>query len=651
MPRVFALLVGIDNYRRPELTLQGCANDVRLAAGLLRDRIAGDDLSIETLCNEQATRAEIIRLFRSHLGAARAGDIALFWFSGHGSNGPLPEEIWYAESSAMCQTSVCHDSRDGVPDLYDKELAVLVHEVLATGARMVTIHDSCHSRSAVRGGSSTRPGIRLAPSSDTPPALRDLLPDLARAGAHPTRPVPGALAPGHVALAACDEWEVANEVVTADGVHGAFSAALGQALTGLGADATYRQVLADARCRVEGRFWRQRPTVEALNGLADEVFLGGALRPRATRITLRNVGSGWEVDVGALHGLVVDTRLAVHAVQPLREIRVVEVRVGQSAVEPIDWLPDREHLYEVVLIAMPLPPVAVTIQAGPDTTARLTKAVGTAALGHPSPHVRIVQAVDAPAARLLLRVRQSEDGTSLQVTSSDDEPLAPPTDTDDLGVDRTVRDLEHVARWLQVRNLVNPFSALQHAVAVDVLPPLPGGGAPPRDNDPLPAGNLELAYAWTGSGWKPPSVFVRLRNTTDQRLFCVLLDLTDQHRMHADLFPGAYVAPNWTADVGSGQPITLSLPPDRPVEPGASVTDWLVLLVAEAPFSSEPFSLPRLRQAPRSPVRGGLSGITGVLDRLGLLAVRRDAAPAPESALDWAVTVLEVTTRVPTVDG
>src|SRR4051812_10324152 len=151
MPKVFALLVGIDVHRRPELSLQGCVNDVRLAAGLLRERIAGDALAIRTLCDEQATRAEIIRLFRGHLGAAGAGDVALFWFSGHGSTGPLPEEIWYTESSAMCQTSVCHDSRDGVPDLYDKELAILVHEVLATGARMVTINDSCHSRSAMRG--------------------------------------------------------------------------------------------------------------------------------------------------------------------------------------------------------------------------------------------------------------------------------------------------------------------------------------------------------------------------------------------------------------------------------------------------------------------------------------------------------------------
>lgn len=84
------------------------------------------------------------------------------------------------------------------------------------------------------------------------------------------------------------------------------------------------------------------------------------------------------------------------------------------------------------------------------------------------------------------------------------------------------------------------------------------------------------------------------------------------------------------------------------VRPGASGTDWLILLVAEEPFNSDPFSLPRLGEPPQSEARGPRTGITGVLDRLGLLAVKRDAdvvAPAP--ALDWAIKVVELTTRVP----
>ena len=119
LPKVYALLVGIDRYRVPNLDLQGCVNDVTLAERLLTDRIDPANLSVRTLHNEQATRAATIAHFRGHLGAAGTGDIALFWYSGHGSTGPLPDEIWYAEAAGMCQTTVCHDSRDGVPDLYD----------------------------------------------------------------------------------------------------------------------------------------------------------------------------------------------------------------------------------------------------------------------------------------------------------------------------------------------------------------------------------------------------------------------------------------------------------------------------------------------------------------------------------------------------
>jgi hypothetical protein len=146
----------------------------------------------------------------------------------------------------------------------------------------------------------------------------------------------------------------------------------------------------------------------------------------------------------------------------------------------------------------------------------------------------------------------------------------------------------------------------------------------------------------------PPAIFIRLHNTTDRKLFCVLLDLTDRYRMHANLFPGEHIEGRWTAEAGNGGSITMTLPPERPIEPGSSVTDWLVLLVAEEPFSSAPFSLPRLREMPRSTAREARPGITGVLDRLGLLAVQRDLDPAPPPVpLDWAVKVVELTTRVP----
>jgi hypothetical protein len=647
MPKVHALLVGINQYKLPHLNLNGCVNDVNLAERILRDRITPEELVIEKLCNEQATRAGIIDAFRRHLSGLDAGDIALFWYSGHGSTGKLPEEIWYAESSGTCQTMVCHDSRAGAADLYDKELGILAHEVVSTGTQLVTIMDACHSRSGMRD---TAAGLspRLAPAADTAPGPHEMLPELVSAAADHDYPIPGRQLPGHIALAACDEWELANERLFGDGWHGIFSEALGHALARLGADATYRQVYNYARCRVEGRLSRQVPMLEALGDLADVEFLGGTLRPRAARVTMRHLRGDWEVDAGAVHGIVAGARFGVYRAEPLREVRVVEVHAQRGVVEPVGWMPDIDAQYEMVLTDTPLPAVAVSIDADADIAARLTDTVHISGPhGGASPHIRIVPP-DTPIAGLSLRVRQADDGDTIHVTSLDAKPLSPPVRADDSGIEQTVRDLEHIARWLQVLNLESASPALEEAIRIDVIPAPRDGSRPVRGYEPPPASELSFAYTRDGGTWVPPSVFIRLRNTTDRKLFCVLLDLTDRHRMHANLFPGEYIEQRWTAEAGNGGPITLTLPPGRPVEPGASVTDWLVLLVAEEPFSSAPFSLPRLREIPKEVSRNTRSGITGVLDRLGLLAVQRDldAAPPPV-ALDWAVKVVELVTVVP----
>lgn len=643
MPRVHALLVGIDRYRLSRLDLRGCVNDVDLVERVLHDRIAPADLVVEQLRDERATRAGVVEAFRRHLGGLGPGDVALFWYSGHGSTGPLPEELWYTESSGTCQTIICHDSRAGAPDLYDKELAVLAQEVVQAGAHLVTIMDSCHSHSAMR---SAVPGLtpRLAPALEFPPALHDLLPELAA-----DRPDLGRCLPGHVALAACDEWEVANERPFADGWHGIFTEALCHALATLGPDATYRQLYSHARCRVEGRLSRQLPTLEALGELADLQFLDGTLHPRATRIVMRHLRGRWELDLGAVHGVVAGSRFGVYRTAPLHEVDVVQVHTHRSIVEPVGWAPDILAQYEMVLTDVPLPPVAVSVEADPEVIADLTGTVRTSgASGGPSPHIRIVPPAEAATSALCLQVRQSTLDRTLQVAGPDGKPLATPVAADTGGIEQTVRDLEHIARWLQVRNLESGSPALQDAVRLDVLPALPDGSRPSRTQEPPANASLDFTYTWNGKRWVPPTVFVRLHNTTDRKLYCVLLDLTDRHRMHANLFPGAYVAGNWTAEAGNRGPIALTLPPDRKIAPGASATDWFVLLVAEEPFSSDPFSLPRLRELPTATRRDARPGITGVLDRLGLLAVQRDLRPAaPPIALDWAVTVVELTTRVP----
>jgi len=62
--RLYALLIGINNYPGGVPGLQGCINDVENAKDYLETHFSHYDLRIETLMNSRAVRSNIIELFR-----------------------------------------------------------------------------------------------------------------------------------------------------------------------------------------------------------------------------------------------------------------------------------------------------------------------------------------------------------------------------------------------------------------------------------------------------------------------------------------------------------------------------------------------------------------------------------------------------------
>jgi len=130
MPRtIYSLLVAIDDYPSPIPKLRGCVNDIDAFATYLSKRVAKDkgvSLKLKTLKNGEATHAAVVDAFRGHVGQATKGDVALFYYSGHGSQEQAPEEFWKLEPDHLDETLVCFDSRNpGSWDLADKEMAKL----------------------------------------------------------------------------------------------------------------------------------------------------------------------------------------------------------------------------------------------------------------------------------------------------------------------------------------------------------------------------------------------------------------------------------------------------------------------------------------------------------------------------------------------
>ena len=106
MARIHALLVGI-NEDVAVTQRHGCVADVTAVETLLRSRVAADTLSMLVLRDDKATRAGIIDGFRTHLKQAVAGDIALFYYCGHGSEETCPPEWLPLEPSTIRPAPKC----------------------------------------------------------------------------------------------------------------------------------------------------------------------------------------------------------------------------------------------------------------------------------------------------------------------------------------------------------------------------------------------------------------------------------------------------------------------------------------------------------------------------------------------------------------
>ena len=105
---IYALLVGIDDYPGSVPKLEGCVNDINAIAEYLNERIDRHNYepNIVRLANEEATRQAVINNFEQHLGKAGSNDVALFYYSGHGSQEPAPPEFWHLEPDRMDETLV-----------------------------------------------------------------------------------------------------------------------------------------------------------------------------------------------------------------------------------------------------------------------------------------------------------------------------------------------------------------------------------------------------------------------------------------------------------------------------------------------------------------------------------------------------------------
>jgi Caspase domain len=157
-----ALLVGVSGY--PDRPLKGPRNDVRRMREVLERRNFKPE-QITTLADgvpgaAAPTRAAILGALDALAARSRAGDMAFLYFSGHGSQQPADRRT----SQGRAEPDGLHeiflpldigrwDGKAGTVHnaLVDFELREKVDLILARGAFVWAVFDTCHAASLVRG--------------------------------------------------------------------------------------------------------------------------------------------------------------------------------------------------------------------------------------------------------------------------------------------------------------------------------------------------------------------------------------------------------------------------------------------------------------------------------------------------------------------
>ena len=689
--QVYALLVGIDDYPNPRHALRGCVNDVTAFADYLNGRItseSGAQLHLKMLTNQQATRQAVIDGFRAHLAQAQNGDVALFYYCGHGSQEQAPPEFWHLEPDRLNETIVCWDSRtEGNWDLADKELAKLIAEVDAKSPHIVVILDCCHSGSGTRGELLETAVRRLETDYRHRPfetylaSLEDLETFAASRSTTEANTDWLNLPTGrHIILSACLDCEEAKEYYGDGQPRGAFSYFLQQTLRQADGSLTYRDLFKRANALVRGNVATQSPQIEATQSSdLNQPFLGGTIAQCPAYFTVSyDKTHSWVIDGGAIHGIPPcageeTTTFALFPFQASAEqLRNLSDSLGKAEVaETLPQVskirfvgmaePVEQTTFKAVVTNLPLPPLSIRLE-GEDEGVRLAREALQRATpdSNPSLYLREAEQDAPPRFRLLAR-----NGEYVLTRPGDDRPLiAQIRGYSPNSAYMLAQQLEQIARWINISELSPPARGRIRPNAIEMQffrtvelpydPDNPPRGPIPTTEQPWPdVSELRLEYAYKDGKWKQPSFKLKLRNTSEEPLYCALLYLSEMYGSDASLLPGGgvWLQPGEETWALKREPIYASVPKELAKDGVTEVRDLLKLIVSTAEFDATLMEMPELGR-PRSSSRGAATGggRKSVLNRLMQRAQNRALSRQPEEDEandDWFSAQVSIVTVRP----
>ncbi|HEY9672889.1 MAG TPA: hypothetical protein V6D11_15705, partial [Waterburya sp.] len=399
--------------------------------------------------------------------------------------------------------------------------------------------------------------------------------------------------------------EEAREYYGNNQYRGVFSYFLMDTLQRTNGNLTYRDLFKRTNALVRSKVTAQSPQLEATNSsYLEQPFLGGAIaRSAPAKLIAKrhpyftvsyHKTQGWVIDGGAVHGIPPvsgdeTTRLAVFpfnsAAEQLRQLsnalvvaEVTEVlpQLSRLKVSQDEKL-DPKQVYKAVVTSLPLPPLGVCIEGDEAGVTLARQAIQGASPEHQQ-SLYVCEVAESERAEFRLIARDSQyliarplDGSLL---------VAPIVDYTVENASKAIQSLEHIARWTNIATLSTPAISRisSDAVKMQVY----------QGNLEITKPQIRLEYNYENGEWRQPTCRVKLTNTSDESLYCALLNLTDRFGVSAELFPGGgvWLEPGQEAWVLEGKPIYGSVPKELRERGITECKDILKLIVCTAEFDA-----------------------------------------------------------------
>ncbi|GAB3644154.1 caspase family protein [Spirosoma arcticum] len=622
--KVYALIVGIDKYdisvmlqekvRFP--ALRGCVNDAQAIKNYLE---TSQTTPVDTvlLTNEAASKSAIVDAFQTHLGQAKAGDVALFYFSGHGTQEWADRTVWTSETDGRLECLACYYDGQTADNflLADKELRYLIGQLTAGKSaaerpQIVLIFDCCHSGDNTRNGELMSTAFadvveRRIPFSFEQRAWDQFI--FGKTIAEDTvrqQGVAVALPEGtHVQFSACESDESALEV----GGEGVFTKTLLNVLRQAGGPISYYALRSRVRQYLRNVF-EQRPRIYVAN--ADDALLYANFLNQPGQTNAVTTGEivyvpatgSWVMNRGAIHG--VTPELAAFTVtnpgdpSVTYQAKVTAVQVDHANLTFDEPAPaDQKATYQTAIPGLMTLPIAVCVNhqdSSPAEQKQLMDRLLDQTIGY------VVPQDDESQADYVV---QNRDGRYYLTLPND--PFRPLTQPVDAGSPTTALQLadqlRHLSQWAFMEALTNASAnALPDNLLQVECTRLNEDGT--EGSILNPDGSISIEYGKGGDGVWRSAFRMKVTNPTPTKLYCAVLYLdTEFQSFLGFLNPTTYLLePGNSVYLGiNGKDVIKSrLPTVMQAYNWSSRIEHLKLIVSTEEFDVQALALAPLPEPP-----------------------------------------------------